>query len=65
MGKSVWLPELGRLTARYPALPSLWKQGDSGVLMPLVFLADGVSFDCLDQRSLQAPAMGWSPPPQV
>ena len=37
MGKSVWLPELGRLTARYPALPSLWKQGDSGVLMPLFF----------------------------
>ena len=37
MGKSVWLPELGRLTARRPALPSLSKQGNSGVPMPSFF----------------------------
>ncbi|CAM9699614.1 unnamed protein product [Rangifer tarandus platyrhynchus] len=31
----------------------------------LIFLADGVSFDCFDQRSSQAPVLGRSPPPQV
>ena len=62
MGKSVWLPELGRLTARYPTLPSLSKQGDSGVPISLFFWL--MVFPSI-AWSLQAPALGWSPPPQV
>lgn len=44
-------------------LPSR-NRGDSGVPMPLFFLADGVSFDCLDQGPCR-PSPGLVPHPKV